>query len=303
MTTATLESPQPGSGGNFRTWVLACRPATLTASLVPVMVGTAVAHAEGGARLFPCLGALAGAMAIQIGTNLVNDVADFKKGADTDERLGPTRAVQAGLLSPEAVARGAWFAFGLAAIFGLYLTAVAGPLILLVGIVSILSGLAYTAGPVPLAYLGLGDIFVFLFFGIVAVMGTSYVQTQSLTPLALLASLPVGALATGILVVNNVRDRKTDRTAEKWTLVAQFGRRLGEIEFDLMLVTAYAVPVILWWFNLAPALVFITGLSLPMALRVRRELQHEDGQRLNATLAKSAQLLLVFGVLFAIGLF
>ena len=286
-----------------RAWLLASRPATLTAAFVPVAVGTAVAYSVEGFQLWPALAALFGAFAIQIGTNFANDVFDFKKGADTKERLGPTRAVEAGLLSPDAVMRGMIIAFGIATVFGVYLVYEAGIPIVVVGILSILSGIAYTGGPYPLAYNGLGDIFVFVFFGGVAVCGTCYVQMNTIPQLAWLASLPVGAIATAILVVNNVRDRHTDIKADKKTLIVRFGRRFGEVEYILLMLIAYLTPAAVYLAGKRQsAWVLLPLLSLPFALQLTVHLIKREGEPLNQTLAQTAKLLLVFGLLWAAGL-
>ena len=198
MPGAAAKLPAPGSLG---AWLLATRPATLGIAVAPVLVGSACAHLRGSFRAGPALAALVGAVLILIGTNLANDVFDFEKGADTKERLGPTRVTQAGLLRPQAVRAGMWTAFALAALCGVYLTWVAGPVVLVIGVASILAGLAYTGGPYPLGYHGLGDVFVFAFLGLVAVGGTEFVQTGALSPLALLCAVPVGALATAVLAL------------------------------------------------------------------------------------------------------
>jgi 1,4-dihydroxy-2-naphthoate octaprenyltransferase len=285
-----------------RAWVLAARPATLTAAVVPVAVGTAVAWASGGFALGPALAALFGAMCIQIGTNFANDVFDYEKGADTEARLGPTRAVQAGLLSARQVRGGMFVAFGLAVLSGLYLTWAAGPVVVAIGVLSILSGILYTAGPYPLAYLGLGDVFVMLFFGFVAVMGTAFVQTLAWPALGAWAAVPVGALSTAVLVVNNVRDRAQDVHANKRTLPVRFGRRFAEVEYVLLVVAAYAVPVGLWATGQAGPFVLLPLLTLPVAARLTRDLLRLEGRPLNATLAGTAKLLLLHGLLFAGGL-
>jgi len=288
--------------GSFKAWILASRPATLTAALVPVLVGTAVAQASGGLRPGPALAALFGAFMIQIATNFANDVFDHEKGADTHERLGPTRAVQAGLLSPAQVRAGMIITIALAVLAGLYLTAVAGWPIVAIGIASVLSGIAYTGGPYPLGYHGLGDIFVFVFFGLVAVCGTAFVQLGVVPLLAVLASIPVGAIATCVLVVNNVRDRNTDVTAGKRTLAVRFGRRFGVIEYAALLVIAYLVPLAIFFgFGSAPW-VLLPLLSAPLGLRLTRTLATTEGRPLNACLANTAKLLLVYGVLFSAGL-
>ncbi|HYX90253.1 MAG TPA: 1,4-dihydroxy-2-naphthoate polyprenyltransferase, partial [Myxococcaceae bacterium] len=209
-----LSAPRPG----LAAWILAARPKTLAAAVMPVCVGTALAYGSGKGRAGPALAALAGALLIQIGTNLANDFFDFKKGADTGARLGPTRVTQAGLIAPEAVFTAAMLAFGAAVAVGLYLTWVAGWPILVIGLLSVASGYAYTGGPYPLGYHGLGDAFVFVFFGLVAVAGTYYAHALALTPLAVAAGVPLGALSTGLLAVNNLRDVETDARAGKRTL-------------------------------------------------------------------------------------
>ena len=283
-------------------WVLAARPRTLTAAVVPVAVGTAVAAQAGGVRVAPAAAALLGAVFLQIGTNFANDVFDFEKGADGSDRLGPLRVTQAGLLSPRAVRTGMWAAFALATVCGAYLALIAGWPIVAIGIASIASGIAYTGGPYPLGYHGLGDLFVLVFFGVVAVCGTVFVQTGAVPPLAVAASIPVGAIATAILVVNNLRDRESDARAGKRTLAVRFGRRFAIGEYGLLLFLAYATPALLvasghvGWFALLP------WASAPMALARMRRVARDDGAALNASLGGTARLLLVFGLLFATGL-
>src|SRR3954452_12442767 len=199
-------------------WISAARLRTLPAAIVPVAVGTACAKACGAISWGPALAALGGALAIQIGTNFANDVFDAESGADGPDRIGPLRAVSAGLISAAAMKRAMIAAFAVASVFGLYLTATVGWPIVIVGVASIAAGIAYTGGPWPLGYHGLGDLFVMVFFGFVAVCGTAFVQLGSVPCLALAAAVPVGALATAILVVNNVRDRATDERAGKRTL-------------------------------------------------------------------------------------
>ncbi len=247
--------------------------------------------------------ALLAALLIQIGTNFANDFYDWKKGADTAARLGPTRVTSAGLLAPASVQRGVLLAFGLAALVGLYLVALGGWPILLVGVASILSGLAYTAGPFPLGYNGLGDLFVFLFFGIVAVTGTFYVQALTLSEAAFVAAVPLGALATNILVVNNVRDVETDRVAGKRTLAVLLGRNAARAEYALLTLLTVAAPILLWQRFGFSAWVLLPVLTLPLALRLTRTVATQsDGPTLNRALAGTAQLLLLYSLLFTLGL-
>jgi 1,4-dihydroxy-2-naphthoate polyprenyltransferase len=288
--------------GSFRAWVLASRPATLTAAIVPVLVGSAVAHAVGGFRLLPALAALVGAMLIQIATNFANDVFDHEKGADTEERLGPTRATATGLLSAKQMRAALITTLGLTFIPGVYLVAVGGWPIVIIGIASMLSGVAYTGGPYPLGYHGLGDVFVFVFFGLVAVCGTVFVQANSIPLLAWLAASAVGAIATAILVVNNVRDRETDVKAGKRTLAVRFGKRAGIFEYVLLFVVAYAAPVLAMTLAHVGPWVLLPLVSVPLAIRLTHALATREGRPLNAVLGQTAMLLLVYGVLLSAGL-
>jgi 1,4-dihydroxy-2-naphthoate octaprenyltransferase len=291
--------PAPGSR---RAWLLAARPATLGAAVVPVAVGTAVAYAAGGVAPGPALAALAGSICIQIGTNFANDVFDHEKGADTEERLGPPRAAALGLLSGRQLYAGIAVVFGLALACGVYLTAVAGWPVVAIGIASLLSGLAYTGGPYPLGYHGLGDVFVMAFFGFVAVCGTAFVQLGHVPELAWWASVPVGALATAILVVNNVRDRDTDVVAGKRTLAVRFGRGGALAEYVALLVLTYAVPVGLVATGRAHVWALLPLLTLPVAVARTRALFAAVGRAHNPVLVGTAKLLVLFGVLFAVGL-
>ena len=290
--------PAPGSAG---AWILASRPATLAAAVVPVAVGAACSFALGSVRWGPTLAAAWGAIWIQIGTNYANDVFDFEKGADSGERLGPIRAAQAGLLSPVQMRRGMWLAFGLATGAGVYLTWVAGFPVVAIGVASVASGIAYTGGPYPLGYHGLGDVFVLIFFGFVAVCGTVFVNLGTVPALAAWASLPVGCLATAILAVNNVRDREGDREAGKGTLVARFGRSAGVAEYALLLAVAYLVP--LWLFRGSDApWILLPLITLPRAALLLSALIRDEGRALNATLVGTARLMVLYGILFAAGI-
>lgn len=286
----------------FQIWLLAARPKTLPAAAVPVIVGTAVALSE---RVFspgPALAALLAALLIQIGTNLANDVFDFKKGADTTARLGPVRVTQAGLLSPGQVLAGMWFTFGLAALIGVYLVLEGGWPIVIIGLLSIAAGMAYTGGPFSLGYNGLGDLFVFIFFGLVAVGGTYYVQAGLVSPAAWAAAVPVGLLAAAILVVNNLRDIDTDRAAGKKTLAVRFGARGVQMEYTLLVVGAYACPLLMWLTGTSTVWVLLAWLSLPLTRPLFQLIWREKGRVLNQALAGTARLELVYGLLFSAGL-
>lgn len=288
--------------GSIRAWILAARPATLTAAFAPVAVGTACAWRVGGVRWDAALAALLGAFFIQIATNFANDMFDFQKGADDEERLGPTRAAQAGLLTVRQLRGGIIVAFALAMGTGVYLTWIAGPVVVVIGLASIAAGLAYTGGPFPLAYNGLGDVFVLAFFGFVAVCGTTFVQALFVPEVAWAASIPIGALATAILVVNNVRDFEGDAHAGKTTLVVRFGRNGGVREYALLLAAAYATPVIMFLLGWTSAWVCLPLLTIPWAVRLFLSVVGDRGVALNRTLVGTARLLSVFGVLFALGI-
>ncbi len=283
-------------------WMLASRPKTLPAAAAPVVVGMAVAWHDGVFSFLPALVALLGALLLQIGANFANDVYDFKKGADAGERLGPTRVTQSGLLSPKAVETGMWLTFALAAIVGVYLVIIGGWVIVGIGLASIAAAIAYTGGPYPLGYNGLGDIFVFIFFGLVAVVGTYFVQSNTATALAWWSAVPIGFLATNILVVNNLRDIDSDRVSGKRTLAVRWGEMGAQSEYIGLLFAAYAIPPILVLLRLASPTVMLTWLSLPLTQRLWRDVFHAKGRALNATLAATAQLELVFAILFSVGI-
>ena len=286
-----------------RIWVSAARPATLPAACSPVMVGTALAAAHGSLRVDAALAALLGALLLQIATNFFNDYADFKKGADTEERLGPARATQKGWLQPKQVLNASVFTFALAALVGVYLVVHAGWPVVMIGLASIACGVLYTGGPKPLAYHGLGDIFVLLFFGVVAVCGTYYVQAFTWSSTVFVASLGVGALITAILVVNNLRDRLTDAKAAKGTLVVRYGERFGRGEYVALVASAYAIPVVLF---LMPgegvsAFYLLPCLSLPLAIGVTRRVLSAEGSALNPELGATAKVGLVYSLLLSVG--
>ncbi|HEY0995273.1 MAG TPA: 1,4-dihydroxy-2-naphthoate polyprenyltransferase [Gemmatimonadaceae bacterium] len=303
MSATTTSTPAPVAGP-VRAWILAARPATLPAAAVPVMVGAAVAIAE-GAPLRPLVFAvtLVAALLIQVGTNFANDYSDFQRGADHEGRLGPLRVTQSGLISQEGVRRGIVVAFGLAVLLGAWLAWVGGWPIIAIGVFSILCGLAYTGGPWPFGYHGLGDVFTFLFFGPVAVAGTAYLQEGWWSEYALLMSVPVGLLVTNILVINNLRDLPTDRLAGKHTLAVRIGDRAARAQYALFAAGAYAVPAVVALRGPAQRWLFLPWLSLPFgALLVTQVLGGLSGRALNPMLKKSGQLLLLFGILLAAGL-
>jgi 1,4-dihydroxy-2-naphthoate octaprenyltransferase len=286
----------------LRAWIVGIRPASLSASMVPVLVGTAAGRPHHLERPLAFVSALLASMLIQIGTNFANDAFDFQSGADTAERLGPRRLVLSGAVSPRGALVGAMIAFGIAALLGLYLIAVGGWPILIIGLLSIVSGLAYTGGPWPLGYHGLGDVFTFIFFGVLGVTGSAYLQTLHFSWTALLASLPVGFLITAILVVNNLRDIETDRTVGKRTLAVRIGEWRTRRQYHLLVLSSYVVPPIIWAATGRAPLFLLTWLTLPLAISAIRTVSYARGPALNLMLKRTGQLNLLFGVLFAIAL-
>lgn len=288
--------------GNFRAWLMASRPRTLPASVAPVVVGAALAIRAGAFELPATLAALAAALLIQIGSNFANDLGDYYRGADRSGRLGPTRVTTAGILTPRQVLAGLGVVFGLAALCGVYLSILGGWPILAVGVASLLAAVAYTAGPLPFGYYGLGDLATFVFFGLAAVVGTYYVQAQHAPLAAWLAAVPMGALVTAILVVNNVRDADTDRAAGKRTLAVLLGRRGARIEYLALLALAYAVPLLFWLGLDMRPWVLLPWLTLPLAYQQARAVLTILGPSLNKTLAGTAQLAVVFALAFGMGI-
>jgi len=297
-----ITSNQTQKLSQIQIWLLAARPKTLPAAAAPVVAGTGVALFDHQFRFGPALAALLAALLLQIGANIANDVFDFHKGADNEKRLGPLRVTQAGLLTPRQVLTGMWLTFGLAALFGVYLAWSAGWPVILIGLASIAAAIAYTGGPFPLGYHGLGDLFVFIFFGLVAVSGTYYVQANSLSQLAFWTGVPVGLLITAILVVNNLRDLETDRATGKHTMAVRLGERGTRIEYLFCLLGAYLSPLLLWVFKLAPAGVILSWLSIPWAVTLVRVIYSIKGRGLNKALAGTGQLALMYSIFYTLGL-
>lgn len=281
---------------------MAARPRTLPAAVAPVLVGTALAWSEGSLDWLAFAAALLGALFIQVGTNLSNDYSDARRGADTEERLGPVRVTAGGLVPPRQVLIATYASFGLAVLFGVYLIAVAGPVLLLIGAASILAGVLYTGGPRPYGYEGFGELFVFTFFGLVAVTGSYYVQRLSLEWEAFALAVPVGLLASAILVVNNVRDLDTDRQAGKRTLAVRLGRERTRRLFAAMVALAYVTALVPWLFGSLGPWVLLILLTLPIAVPLVRTVStHSDGPTLNEALARTGLLEFAFCVLLSAG--
>jgi 1,4-dihydroxy-2-naphthoate octaprenyltransferase len=287
----------------MRIWLLAARPKTLPAAVAPVIVGSALAYAHKNFALLPAICALAVALLLQIGVNLANDYFDYIKGIDSEDRLGPLRITQSGLRSPAQVKTAMNIIFALTLVPGFYLLKIGGWPVVLLGSASILAALAYSGGPYPLASHGLGDLFVFFFFGLVAVCGTYYVQALQLSPMVVLMGIILGLLITAILVVNNLRDIETDRKSGKRTLAVMIGQDKTRSEYMLLLLGAYTIPVIIWLSSFASAWLLLPLATLPLAfLQIRRIRKTSDGPALNDLLAKTARLSFFFSILLAGGL-
>lgn len=286
---------QPGSK---QAWLVAIRPHTLTVSLAPVLVGTGVAVTRGGFDGKAALVALVCAVLLQIASNLANDVFDFRSGADNEDRKGPPRAAQQGLLSEGALFTGLGVTLVCAFLLGLLLVQIGGWPILAIGLAGMVSAVAYTAGPCPLGYNGLGDLFVYLFFGLAAVAGTTYVQTGGWDLLSVALSVPIGGIAAAVLSVNNIRDLETDRPAGKRTMVVRFGARGGRWWYAFELLAGYAVVGLLILAGVLPLWASLVLLSLPHAARtLDTVVRHDDGPTLNRMLGATAKLQLMFAVL------
>jgi len=287
----------------LKVWILAARPKTLTAAAAPVLVGTGLAAHRAEVAVLPAVAALLGALLIQIGTNLANDYYDFVRGGDTEERVGPVRVTQAGLVAPEAVKRAMVGVLGLAMLVGVYLVVVGGWPIVAIGLTSVACAVLYTGGPYPLAYHGLGDLFVFVFFGLVAVGGTYYVQVLDWPPDALLAGAALGALSTALLVVNNLRDIDTDAKAGKRTLAVRIGPAGTKVEFVALLAVAAAAPAVgvtvLGWPPVALAALLVAPLCVSP---LRAVLGYHDPRELLPALGATARVTALYGLLLALGL-
>lgn len=291
------------SVGRARAWVLAARPRTLTAAVAPVVTGAGLAAHDGVFVLLPAVAALVGAILIQIGTNLANDYYDFVRGGDNDDRVGPTRVTHAGLIEPATVKRAMFIVLGAAMLVGLYLVAVAGWPIIAIGLASVVCAVAYTGGPFPLAYHGLGDVFVFLFFGLIAVGGTYFVQALSWPPDALLAGTGLGALSTAILVVNNLRDVDTDLRAGKRTLAVRLGVAGTRVELVLLFAVGACVPVLGWRLFSWPSASLLSLFAIPLGVGpVRTAFRYRHPAELIPALGATARVVVVYGVLMGAGL-
>jgi 1,4-dihydroxy-2-naphthoate polyprenyltransferase len=286
----------------IKAWQLAIRPKTLPASIAGVVTGIGVAISAGRFNFIPAVGALAVGILLQIASNLANDVFDYEKGTDTDARLGPTRVTQAGMLSPREVKTGLGVVIGLAALIGIGLAVYAGWPVLAIGLAAIISAILYTGGPYPLGYHGLGDLFVFLFFGLAAVCGTYYVQVKEFSALALWMAVPVGLLVVNLLVVNNLRDIPTDKEAGKFTIAILLGEKGSRIEYVILQVIAYLIPAVLITLGKLPLWAGLTWLTIPLAVKAARIVFSRTGKALNPGLGATSTLAMWYGVAFLVGM-
>jgi len=293
---------QEVTANRVNAWILAVRPKTLPAAISPVIVGSALAFKYSVLNLTVAIAALFTALLLQIGANLANDVFDFYKGADISERLGPVRVTQAGLLSPKEVLVGMWITFAAAGFIGFFLFLQVGWPVLVIGLLSIVAAIAYTGGPFPLGYYGLGDLTVFIFFGPVAVCGTYFIQAYRLDFPVFIASIPIGLLITAILVVNNLRDIKTDEAVGKKTLAVMLGVRSTRYEYMICLLLSFVFPIFMLLFGYVSVWVVLVMLALPFAFSLIRSVWQDIGRTLNRTLAGTGQLVLVFSLLFSVGI-
>lgn len=283
-------------------WIPAARPKTLAAAVAPVLMGVGIAIGDDAFHLGAALAALFGAVLIQIGTNFANDYFDHQKGADTEERLGPTRATATGQVRPETMRRAFLLMFGLAFLLGCYLTWRAGWPVVVIGLLSLAFGVLYTGGPVPLAYVGLADGFVLAFFGPVAVAGTHYVQALSWSVPAIVAGLAPGAIAVALLTVNNLRDVETDRKANKRTLAVRLGATYAKAQYVVSILLAACVPLVLWGVLDAPVGVLAASAVCLLAVGpVRAVVRAVPGDRLLEALGGTGRVLMLYGLAFFLG--
>ena len=291
----------PSKTPDIKLWIQAARPWTLGVAISPILMGTVIAHTESGIQWLAALAALFGGIFIQVGTNLANDFFDFKKGADTESRVGPQRVTQSGLIAPETVRNGFIASFGIAFILGIYLVYLGGWPIVTIGLLALFLGVIYTGGPFPLAYYGLAELPAFLFFGPIACATTTYLQTGTWSTAALIAGSSAGFFSVALLSINNLRDYKEDRKVGKRTLIALFGRRFGVIEYGFSILTATLLPLVLWFVSPQHSMVGITAISSLMALHALRiAVNYKASAELYAVLKMTSKLQIIFTVIFMI---
>ena len=286
----------------MKNWLLAARLKTLSAAISPVILGCALAYHDGFFHVFICVMTLLAAVLIQIGANFANDVFDFEQGTDREDRMGPVRLTQSGLISVAKMKKAMLLVFTIAICVGFYLAFIGGWPIVLIGLASIAAGIAYTGGPYPLGYHGLGDVFVFIFFGLIAVPGTYYLQTGTINELSLCMGAVMGMLSTAILVVNNLRDADTDTLSGKKTLAVKFGKKFSKIQYSILILSPFMLPLYIWW-NIENELsILITIFALPISFHLISQIFSKKGLGLNLVLSRTARFLFIFTVLLSTGL-
>ena len=286
----------------MKNWILAARLKTLTAAISPVILGCALAYHDGSFYFFICIMTILAAVLIQIGANFANDVFDFQKGTDRDDRFGPTRVTQSGLISAKKMKKAMWQTFALAICVGFYLAFIGGWPIVWIGLASIAAGIVYTGGPYPLGYHGWGDVFVFIFFGLIAVPGSYYLQSGTVNEMSFWMGAVTGMLATAILVVNNLRDADTDKLSGKRTLAVRFGKKFSKIQYSILILIPFLLPLYIWW-NIENELsLLITIIALPISFHLINQIFSLTGSDLNIVLARTARFLFLFTLLLCAGL-
>ena len=283
----------------MKNWLLAARPKTLPAAISPVILGCALAYHDGSFYFFIFAMTLLAAVLIQVGANFANDVFDFQKGSDREDRLGPTRATQSGLISPEKMKKAIWQTFTMAICVGFYLAFIGGWPIVIIGLASIAAGIAYTGGPYPLGYHGYGDVFVFIFFGIIAVPGTYYLQSGTINAMSIWMGGIMGMLSTAILVVNNLRDAETDKLSGKKTLAVRFGTKFSKIQYSILMLVPFMIPLVVSWITKNELSFLIIICALPIALHLIRQVFVLTGRDLNPVLSQTACFLFIFTLILS----
>ena len=286
----------------MKNWLLAVRVKTLPAAISPVILGSALAFHDGSFYLLICAMTLLAAVLIQIGTNFANDVFDFQKGTDREDRKGPLRVTHTGLIPPEKMIRAMWLTFALAICVGFYLAWIGGWPIVWIGLLSIAAGILYTGGPYPLGYHGWGDVFVFIFFGLIAVPGTYYLQIGVISNLSIWMGAIMGMLSTAILVVNNLRDADTDKLSGKRTLAVRMGKYFSKVQYSLLMILPFILPIYLWWISETELSLLLTVFSIPLSFHLIKQIFSLTGSDLNLVLHRTARFLFIFTVLLSIGL-
>ncbi len=283
-------------------WIITSRPKTLAAAISPVLLGSSLAYYDGFFNIITFFFIIISSCLIQIGTNYSNDLFDYLRGTDDSNRLGPDRAMQTGMLSKNEIQKAIIIIFALAIVFGFYLALLGGWIIVAIGLLSIFFGVIYTGGPYPLAYNGLGDIFVFVFFGLVAVPGTYYLHTGMFTFEAVILGSALGCLSTCILIINNLRDIDNDKKHKKNTLAVYIGRKFTKIEYLLLITTAYLIPIYISYAFGNKSSIYIVYFTLPIAIRLLIDVFHKTDLALNITLEGTAKLLFLYTLLFSFGI-